>query len=84
MGVGKYQYIDKKNNTYYGHSNSNCPLDLKKNVFLEPTESDKQLLPFRIQKKETEWIKKNTCVFEWELKKYNHKTALDCASRLDF
>ena len=32
----------------------------------------------------TEWIKKNTCAFEWTLKKYNHKTALDCATRLDF
>ena len=42
---GKGFSIDKKSNEYYGHSNVNCQIDLKKSVFLEPTEKDAQLKP---------------------------------------
>ena len=37
--------IDSKRKHYYGHSNKDCPLDLRKSVFLEPTEQDPQLPP---------------------------------------
>ena len=84
MGDGNYEYIDKKNNTYYNHSNSRCPLDLKKNVYLEPIEKNIQILPFKLQEKTTKWVKENTCVFDWSLKKYNHEVALVCAERLNF
>ena len=41
---GDANNIDKKNTEYYGHSNTNCPMDLKKSAYLTPTELDPQLL----------------------------------------
>ena len=55
------RYIDKKNQDYFGHSNAKCPLDLKKSVFLEPTEKDTQLIPYT-----------QSCEFDWNVRKYNH------------
>jgi hypothetical protein len=65
--------IDKKRNEYYGHSNVDCPLDLKKSAYLEPTEEDAQLQPRSPNCKLTRWQKK-----------YNHQRSLDCMAKLDF
>ena len=37
--------IDGKRSEYYDHSNENCQMDLRKSVFLEPTEKNSQLKP---------------------------------------
>ena len=67
------RYIDKKNQDYFGHSNAKCPLDLKKSVFLEPTEKDTQLIPYT-----------QSCEFDWNVRKYNHNFSLNCLAKLDF
>ena len=66
-------YIDKKRTEYYGHSIPNCEMDLKKSVFLEPTEKDFQLQPRSMSCKLTRWQPK-----------YNHQRSLDCLARLNF
>ena len=65
--------IDSKRKQYYGHSNKDCPMDLRKSVFLEPTEQDAQLEPRTESCKMTRW-----------LKIYNHQRSLDCRAKLDF
>ena len=67
------RYIDKKKNNYFGHSNADCPLDLKKSVFLEPKEKDSQLIPYTA-----------SCEFDWNDKHINHKQNLNCLNRLNF
>ena len=66
-------HIDKKRKEYYGHTNTNCPLDLRKSAFLEPTEENFQLQPYI-----------NSCVTSRWIKKYNHQRSLDCLARLKF
>lgn len=66
-------HIDKKRKEYYGHTNANCPLDLRKSAFLEPTEENFQLQPYI-----------NSCVTSRWIKKYNHQRSLDCLARLEF
>ena len=66
-------HIDKKRKEYYGHTNTNCPLDLRKSAFLEPTEENFQLQPYI-----------NSCVTSRWIKKYNHQRSLDCLARLEF
>ena len=70
---GKENHIDKKRKEYYGHSNINCPMDLRKSAFLEPTEENFQLQPYI-----------NSCVTTRWIKKYNHQRSLDCLARLEF
>ena len=70
---GDTRNIDKKRNQYYGHSNVDCPLDLKKSAYLEPTEEDAQLQPRSPNCKLTRWQEK-----------YNHRRSLDCMAKLDF
>ena len=70
---GDTRNIDKKRNQYYGHSNTDCPLDLKKSAYLEPTEEDAQLQPRSPNCKLTRWQKK-----------YNHQRSLDCMAKLNF
>ena len=70
---GDANNIDKKNTEYYGHSNSNCPMDLKKSVYLTPTELDPQLLPYL-----------KGCVTTRRLSKYSHENSLNCLAKLDF
>ena len=65
--------IDSKRKQYYGHSNKDCPMDLRKSVFLEPTEQDAQLEPRTESCKITRWVKI-----------YNHQRSLDCRAKLDF
>ena len=65
--------IDIKRKQYYGHSNKDCPMDLRKSVFLEPTEKDAQLEPRTENCKMTRWVKI-----------YNHQRSLDCRAKLDF
>ena len=65
--------IDIKRKQYYGHSNKDCPMDLRKSVFLEPTEQDAQLEPRTESCKMTRWVKI-----------YNHQRSLDCRAKLDF
>ena len=65
--------IDKKRKEYYGHSISDCEMDLRKSAFLEPTEKDFQLQPRSKSCKLTRW-----------LPEYNHDHSLECLSRLDF
>ena len=65
--------IDSKRKQYYGHSNKDCPMDLRKSVFLEPTEQDAQLEPRTESCKMTRWVKI-----------YNHQRSLDCRAKLDF
>ena len=66
-------HIDKKRKEYYGHTNINCPMDLRKSAFLEPTEENFQLQPYI-----------NSCVTSRWIKKYNHQRSLDCLARLEF
>ena len=73
---GKGFAIDKKSNEYYGHSNANCQMDMKKSVFLEPTEKDFQLKPRAPNNSE--------CRVSLSQKIYNHERALACLNRLDF
>ena len=68
--------IDKKSNEYYGHSNVNCQMDLKKSVFLEPTEKDAQLKPRAPNNSQ--------CRVSLSQKIYNHERAKACLERLDF
>ena len=70
---GDTRNIDKKRNQYYGHSNVDCPLDLRKSAYLEPTEEDAQLQPRSPNCKLTRWQEK-----------YNHRRSLDCMAKLDF
>ena len=70
---GDENNIDKKRKEYYGHSNINCPMDLRKSAFLEPTEKNFQLQPYI-----------NSCVITRWIKKYNHQQSLDCLAKLDF
>ena len=70
---GDANNIDKKRKEYYGHSIPNCPLDLRKSAFLEPTEKNFQLQPYV-----------NSCVITRWIKKYNHQQSLDCLAKLDF
>ncbi len=70
---GDTRNIDKKRKEYYGHSNTDCPLDLKKSAYLEPTEEDAQLQPRSPNCKLTRWQKK-----------YNHQRSLDCMAKLNF
>ena len=70
---GDENNIDKKRKEYYGHSNINCPMDLRKSAFLEPTEKNFQLQPYV-----------NSCVITRWIKKYNHQQSLDCLAKLDF
>ena len=70
---GDTKNIDIKRKHYYGHSNSNCPLDLRKSAFLEPTEKDFQLQPYISSCATSRWIEK-----------YNHQQSLDCLAKLDF
>ena len=73
MSDGGGKNIDSKKKEYYGHSNKDCPMDLRKSVFLEPTEKDPQLPP-----------RTNSCrVTRWT-KEYNHQRALDCMAKLNF
>ena len=65
--------IDSKKKQYYGHSNKDCPMDLRKSVFLEPTEKNAQLPPRTEDCKLTRWVKT-----------YNHQRSLDCMAKLDF
>lgn len=66
-------YIDKKRTDYYGHSNSDCELDLERSAYMMPTMSDFQLQPYSPSCKLTRWQPK-----------YNHARSLDCLSKLDF
>ena len=61
---GDANNIDKKNTEYYGHSNPNCPMDLKKSAYLTPTELDPQLLPYL-----------KGCVITKRLSKYSHENS---------
>ena len=70
---GDANNIDKKNTEYYGHSNTNCPMDLKKSAYLTPTELDPQLLPYL-----------KGCVTTRRLSKYSHENSLNCLAKLDF
>ena len=70
---GDARNIDKKRNEYYGHSNTDCPLDLRKSAYLEPTEEDAQLQP-----------RSSTCKLTRWQEKYNHQRSLDCLARLEF
>ena len=70
---GDANHVDKKKSEYYDHSNSNCPMDLKKSAYLEPTENEFQLLPYL-----------KTCKSTRRLSKYNHENALNCLAKLDF
>ena len=54
-------------------SNVNCEMDLRKSVFLEPTENDYQLQP-----------RAPNCKVSLSHKKYNHEHAVECLTRLDF
>ena len=65
--------IDKKREQYYGHTNKDCPMDLRKSVFLEPTEQDAQLVPRTKNCDKTQWV---------EI--YNHQRSLNCLARLEF
>ena len=67
------QLLDGKRSEYYGHSNANCEMDLRKSVFLEPTENDFQLKP-----------RAYNCKVSLSQKKYNHEHAVECLTRLDF
>ena len=70
---GDSRNIDKKRKEYYGHSNTDCPLDLRKSAYLEPTEEDAQLQP-----------RSSTCKLTRWQKKYNHQRSLDCLAKLEF
>jgi len=70
---GDQNNIDKKRKEYYGHSNTNCPMDLRKSAFLEPTEENFQLQPYI-----------NSCAITRWIKKYNHQRSLDCLAKLEF
>ena len=70
---GEQNNIDKKRKEYYGHTNINCPMDLRKSAFLEPTEENFQLQPYI-----------NSCIITRWIKKYNHQRSLDCLARLEF
>ena len=70
---GDANNIDKKNTEYYDHPNTNCPMDLKKSVYLTPTELDPQLLPFL-----------KGCATTRRLSKYSHENSLNCLAKLDF
>ena len=70
---GDTKNIDKKRKEYYGHSNADCPLDLRKSAFLEPTEEDFQLQPYIKSCATSRWVNK-----------YDHQQALACLSKLDF
>jgi len=70
---GDARDIDKKRKEYYGHSNTDCPLDLRKSAYLEPTEEDAQLQP-----------RSSTCKLTRWQEKYNHQRSLDCMAKLDF
>jgi len=67
------RHVDIKRIEYYGHSNPNCELDLKKSAFLEPTEKDFQLPPRAKSCRRAIWQEK-----------YNHERSLDCSARLNF
>ena len=67
------QLLDGKRSEYYGHSNVNSEMDLRKSVFLEPTENDYQLQP-----------RAPNCKVSLSHKKYNHEHAVECLTRLDF
>jgi hypothetical protein len=67
---GDARNIDKKRKEYYGHSNTDCPLDLRKSAYLEPTEEDAQLQP-----------RSSTCKLTRWQEKYNHQRSLDCLAR---
>ena len=68
--------VDKKSNEYFGHSNDNCQADLKKSVFLEPTEKDAQFKPRAPNNSE--------CRVSLGQKKYNQERAKACLDRLNF
>ena len=65
--------VDRRREEYYGHSNKNCEMDLRKSAYLEPTEEDFQLQPRSKSCKLTRWQPK-----------YNHQRSLDCLARLEF
>ena len=65
--------IDRKSSDYYLHSNLNCEMDLSKNVFLEPTDQNSQLIP-RLENYK----------IDREQKYYNHERVAACLARLDF
>ena len=67
------QLIDINSQDYYGHSNADCPLDLKKSVFLYPTEKSPQLIPYD-----------NDCNFDRNVRKYDGSVALNCLKKLNF
>ena len=70
---GNENHIDKKRKEYYGHTNTNCPLDLRKSAFLEPTEDNFQLEPYN-----------NSCVTSRWINKYKNQRSLECVARLEF
>jgi len=70
---GDANNIDKKNTEYFGHSNLNCPMDLKKSAYLVPTEEKPQLLPYL-----------KDCVTTRRLSNYSHKNSLNCLAKLEF
>ena len=70
---GDFYRIDQKRNQYYDHSNPECEMDLKKSVFLEPTEENFQLQPRSESCKLTRWQPK-----------YNHQRSLGCMDKLNF
>ena len=67
------RHVDRKRIEYYGHSNLDCELDLKKSAFLEPTVKEFQLPPRSKSCKRAIWQEK-----------YNHERSLDCLARLNF
>ena len=67
------RHVDRKRIEYYGHSNPNCELDLKKSAFLEPAVKEFQLPPRSKSCKRAIWQEK-----------YNHERSLDCLARLNF
>jgi hypothetical protein len=69
---GDFYRIDQKRNQYYDHSNIGCEMDLKKSVFLEPTEDNFQLQPRSESCKLTRWQPQ-----------YKHDRSLDCMDRFN-
>ena len=66
-------FVDKDRVEYYGHSNPECEMDLRKSAFLEPTEEDFQLQP-----------RSPSCLLTRWQPQYNHQRSLDCLAKLDF
>ena len=67
------RHVDIKRIEYYGHSNPDCELDLKKSAFLEPTEKDFNYHQEQNLAERAIWQEK-----------YNHERSLDCLAVLNF